>query len=403
MRILIISDLHIGIKSRSKDLCPYPEGVHKDENLLTSFFSTVKRYQEEVGGFDFLIIPGDVTNQANLIEYNCGSSFLTELINELNINKNNILFVPGNHDIDWSVIEGKTIFEEEKQFRLNHKFNTLKDEGHNFSTLACPDLVTSPYIKKWIFDDVVFFGFNSAWNDDPIEKNHYGLIQHDQIEILRKQLSETNFTNKLKFFLVHHHLHQFPNPDPAWRDISIMQNAQPLLELLTEYEFNFVIHGHRHQPNFHSTTINQSKIINILCSGSYSCEIPTSIAGFIGNVFHILEIDDIKKCNGRILSYAYNTREGWKESRETDGIEHLNPFGNEHSYDQLLDNCKFAISECFKTSHYMTFSELISIIPDLKYLQLTQQKKLYSNLEIDCNAKITTDASKEVIFIKLKK
>lgn len=403
MRILVLSDLHIGNKSRSKELCPYPEGVYKDGNLVSSFISVAKQYQKEAGNFEFLIIAGDITNQSNLIEYDCGSKFLNKLVTELKIDLSKVIFVPGNHDVDWSVLEGKTIYTDEKPLRRSHKYNTLKDTNHIFSALACPDLVTAPYIKKWVYDDVVYFGFNSAWHDDVIEEHHFGLILPEQIEELRRQFVETNFSNKLKIFLVHHHLHQFSNPHPSWRDISTMQNAQPLLELLTEFEFNFVIHGHRHQPNFHSTTINNSKNINILCSGSYCCEIPTSVAGHIGNVFHIIEFDDIPKCQGRILSYAYNPRDGWTESRDHDGINHLNPFGNELTYDELLKKCTDSINMHFQASTYMLCSDLTEKIPDLKYLQLTQQKKLFAQLENDCNAKKGTDTLQEVFFIKLTK
>lgn len=401
MRILVLSDLHIGNKSRSKELCPYPEGVYKDDKLVSDFILKAKEYQNEVGNFDFLIIPGDITNQSNLIEYDCGSKFLSKLVEELQIDKSKVLFVPGNHDIDWSVLEGKTIMAEEKLLRRTHKYNTLKDSSHLFSALACPDLVTAPFIKKWEYDNVVYFGFNSSWHDDAIEEKHFGLILPDQINDLRKKIEETDFTDKLKIFIIHHHLHQFPNPDPTWRDISIIQNAQTLLELLTEFEFNFVIHGHRHQPNFHSTSINKSKIINILCSGSYCCEMPTSIAGHIGNVFHILEIDNIQKCQGRILSYAYNPRDGWSEARDHDGIDHLNPFGNELTYDELLKNCTIEITQHFQTSSFILYSKLIAKIPDLKYLQLTQQKKLFEQLEIDCNLKKAVDSSQEVILINL--
>jgi predicted phosphodiesterase len=402
MKILVLSDLHIGNKARAKELCPYPEGTHKDDNLVSAFITTAKEYQKQNGNFDYLVMPGDITNQANLAEYDCGEKFLIKILSELSIEKEKVIFVPGNHDVDWSVLEGKTIYETEKPFRRSHKYNTLRDAMHVWSTFAAPELVQEPYIKKWEFKDAVFFGFNSSWHDDSIEEKHYGLIQQEQITQLRTQFEQTDL-NKLRIFVVHHHLHQFPNPHPAWRDISIMQNAQPLLELLTEFGFNFVIHGHRHEPNFLSTTINGSKSINILCAGSYCCEVPTSIAGHIGNLFHILEIDDKDKCKGRVISYAYNSRDGWSESREHDGIDYENPFGSEISYDELLKKCSDNINESFKTAHYVLYSSLIAEIPDLKYLQLNQQKKLFEELEKTCGLRKTVDSQKEVMLIKLTK
>jgi predicted phosphodiesterase len=399
MRFLILSDLHIGTKARAKELCPYPEGLHKDNALVSLFITKAKEYQSSKGDFDYLIIPGDVTNQSNLVEYDCGSKFLEKILKELSIDRSKIIFVPGNHDIDWSVLEGKTIYPEEKPLRRSHKYNTLKDDKHVFSSLASPELVSEPFIKKWEFADVVFFGFNSAWHDDSIEEKHYGLIQKEQIDKLRELFNNTDL-NKLKFFVVHHHLHQFENPHRDWRDISIMQNAQPLLELLTEFEFDFVIHGHRHVPNFLSININHSKVINVLCAGSYCCEVPASIAGHIGNLFHVVEIDDPKECKGKIYSFAYNPREGWVESREHDGIAYENPFGSQITFDDMLKQCTKELQAAFAAGKYVLCSELKVKIPDLNYLQLSQQKKLFGQLEKDCNAKKTIDTEKEVLFIK---
>ncbi|MDQ3190588.1 MAG: metallophosphoesterase [Bacteroidota bacterium] len=400
MRILILSDLHIGNKARSRELCPYPEGTHKDDNLVSTFIVKAQEYQKINGPFDFIIIPGDITNQSNLIEYDCGSKFITKILSKLSLTQDKVIFVPGNHDVDWSVLEGKTISVEEKPFRRSHKYNTLKDSTHLFSSLASADLVNEPFIKKWEFPNVVYFGFNSSWHDDAFEDNHFGLIDGEHIKHLRTQFEKTDL-NKLRIFVVHHHLHQFQNPHPSWRDISIMQNAQPLLELLTEFEFNFVIHGHRHQPNFLSLSINRSKVLNILSAGSYCCEIPTSVAGHIGNLFHVLEIDNLAKCNGRILSWAYNSHDGWVESREHDGILHENPFGNEIAYDDLYKACLEHIVKYFETNKHILYSHLVDKIPDLKYLQLNLQEKLFRKLETELNVRKTVDSAKEIFFIKL--
>jgi len=56
------------MKSRSKDLCPYDGSQYKDENLVSSFVELAKKEQKQKGVYDFLIIPGDITNNSNLID-----------------------------------------------------------------------------------------------------------------------------------------------------------------------------------------------------------------------------------------------------------------------------------------------------------------------------------------------
>lgn len=401
MRLLIISDLHIGEKARTKELCPYPSGDHKDDQLVNSFLKIAKEDQAKKGKYDYLIIPGDITNKSNLIEYDCGTKFLDKLSKELEIEITNIIFVPGNHDVDWSVLEG--VPELEKSYRTRHKYNTLKDSNHIFSKLMGPMLAEDPYIKKWEFPNVVFFGFNSSWHDDSIHDTHYGLIQTAQINALRDSLVKTDL-NKLKIFVVHHHLHQFVNPLPKWIDVSIMQNAQPLINLLSEFSFNFVIHGHRHTPHFTTTKIENFNPINILCSGSYSCEVPTEIAGFVGNIFHIIETDEYTpyKCKGRVISMAYDSRNGWINSKEQYGIDYINPFGNEIGLDILTKNCSEELTKELSSSEISYFSKLQENNPELKYLPLHSRGKLIQDLAITCNV-TTATTSDDLIFIKNKK
>ena len=400
MKFLIISDLHIGIKARSKELCPYPDGSYKDDQLVDSFLTYASNYIKNFGDFDFLIIPGDITNNSNLIEYDCGSKFLTKITKELNIDISKVIFVPGNHDVDWSILTG--IPEEEKEFRRPHKYNTLKDISHVFSNFCVPDLLLAPYLKVWEFDDVVFFGFNSSWHDDAFQKNHYGLITLEQIQQLKEVFDKTDM-NKLKIFVVHHHLHQFDNPHPDWIDVSIMQNGQSLINLLSEYSFNFVLHGHRHLPNFLSTQIENFNPINILCSGSYSCEVPTEIAGYVGNLFHVLEIDSFTKdnCKGRVLSLAYDHRKGWIESADNHGIGHISPFGNEMALNRLIDDCSNHITEILKKEPMVSYSQLVGKISDLAYLPAHSKDKLLKELKSKCNVSIAKTED-DLLFI-LKK
>lgn len=244
-------------------------------------------------------------------------------------------------------------------------------------------------------------GYNSSSHDDPLSKNHYGIIEKEHIDLIEEILRSADLENKLKVFVIHHHVYQYPNPHPKWVDISCLQNSQPLIELLSKYSFNLVIHGHRHVPYFLSTQINNFPTINLFCAGSLSCEVHPEIAGSVGNLFHIFEIDDKIKCKGRVLSKAYHATEyKWIDSKENFGIEYKNPFGCEVSYKEVLALCSKKIEEDLKTRETIEYTSFFDSIPDLMYIHNTTHRELIKELEIKHNLKASTFGDKELIFIK---
>lgn len=399
MNILVISDLHTGVKAFPKELSPYPrKNIFADEDAINRLIEFLKDYKSSKGSIDYLVLPGDITHQSNLIEYHLGGEFIKNIVSILSLDESKIIFTPGNHDVDWSVFSG--IEEEEKNWRRAHKYNTLVDSRHLFSKITHSKLLETPFFTKWEFDDVIFFGFNSSWHDDSIQEKHYGFIEISHIEQLKLELESTDL-KKLKIFVTHHHLHQFDNPHPKWIDVSAMQNAQSLLNLLSEYSFQFVIHGHRHVPYFLTTSIANFSPINILCSGSFSCEVPAQIAGYVGNMFHIIEFDEYSEnvCKGQIVSLAYDNRTGWIQSKSNHGIDYLNPFGTTVKLEILLAQCETELNSLLETKSVVKFDELKLKIPDLAYLPLHSLISLLDQLQSICSC-MKGSTGEGIIFIK---
>jgi len=383
MKILVVSDLHIGEVVRTKELCPYPKSadLKNDEKLVDTFIEKCIKNIEASGDFDYLVIPGDITNLSNLIEYKYGEKFLNKIIKSLKIPLDNVIFVPGNHDIDWSVLKG--IHDEEKELRSSHKYNTLKDNRHSFSKLVGIELMEEPYIKVWEFDDLVFVGFNSSWHDDSQNENHYGLISVKQLEELKKTLE--SLPNDIpRVFIVHHHLLQLKNIIPDWVDLSTMQNGQELFNLLSEFSINFLIHGHRHVPNFSSFQNANFNHINLLCAGSFSREIPGEIAGLATNNFHIIEFDNFTdmKSKGKVISYAFDRIKYWIECKsDKHQIDFINPFGNTESIDAISQKVFVFIKlKCIKKPNFY-YLDLLNQFPELEYLTIDSKKQLIKRIK----------------------
>lgn len=404
MKILVISDLHIGDVVRTKELCPYPESadLKNDEKLVDTFIEICIESIKNSGDFDYLVIPGDITNLSNLIEYKFGEIFLNKISRGLNIPLNKVIFVPGNHDIDWSVLNG--IHDDEKKLRSSHKYNTLKDERHSFSKLTGVELMEDPYIKVWEFNDIVFVGFNSSWHDDSQKENHYGLISEKQLDELRKKL-ESLPSNLPRVFIVHHHLLQLKNIIPDWIDLSTMQNGQDLFNLLSEFSINFLIHGHRHVPNFSCFKNGSFNHINLLCAGSFSREIPGEIAGLVTNNFHIVDFEnfDDLKSKGKVFSYAYDSRKHWIECKtDKHQIDFVNPFGNTESIDDISNKVFKFIKSKLITKPIIYDSDIYDHYSELEYLTIDSKKELIKRIQLEFGFEIANLDKGGIIFINKK-
>src|ERR1022692_3586827 len=71
------------------------------QGCLPPHFQTVSKRLKA----DYLILPGDMTHSARPEEVQIASEFIGKACAALSVNPNNIVFVPGNHDVDWSVFD----------------------------------------------------------------------------------------------------------------------------------------------------------------------------------------------------------------------------------------------------------------------------------------------------------
>ena len=74
-------------------------------------------------------------------------------------------------------------------------------------------------------------------------------------------------------------------------DFSLMTNAEDLLSLLHRYQFDFLIHGHKHNPRFLVHCSPSYSHLPILGSGSFSVLIDTLNSGKVDNMFHIVSVN----------------------------------------------------------------------------------------------------------------
>ena len=102
MRIALISDIHFGKFSRSKDFCVPGDYSLSDEIGGRSLKKELinKLIEEQVM---FLIIAGDLTSIGCPDEFYYCIETIKEIAKESKIDLNNVILCLGNHDIDWKI------------------------------------------------------------------------------------------------------------------------------------------------------------------------------------------------------------------------------------------------------------------------------------------------------------
>ena len=381
-RIALISDLHVGQGARCEDLYVAPENDVTagrpvlDKNFLSSFSTVAASLRADHGEIDFLCVTGDITNEARPEEFRHASSAILKIAASLGLCEDQILFVPGNHDVNWPIL----------QLGSDSLYRTMRyapiQEGHLFKTrndqlLSGGNLFDEPYCGIWDLARVTVIAFNTAEHDGPkpIEGEHYGRISLSAFDHAHAYLSHADTPNdKLRVCLIHHHPKLYQEVREHWPDFSALSNAENLLKLLDEFRFDLVVHGHRHFPNVSTSAGDNAHPVTIIGCGSFSARLDSKWFGSVTNHFHIVDVDRVSdvaqgaRSQGYVRSWSYDLKKrGWFASHERTGIRHIRPFGAHAAYGALLASTTRAVVACMKVSTACEVRELFEYEAALQY------------------------------------
>lgn len=360
--LAVLSDLKIGKGARSLDLCPTSDNNAIDSNYIEKFknFITAKKISA-----DYMLICGDISNQAEDKELQHASDIIIDLADFMNIDIKNVVFAPGDSDIAWN---SKDSASKNKIF-TDTKFvfsNILMNSG--FGAYQ-----SSPHFSVWDYPDMIIIGYNSSWGDNRDIAEKSGHIANEHISEIENFLKSITLPiEKLKIFLVHHHPIQYTNPANDDEDLLVMRNAPKLLDLLQRQQFDILIHGHLHRPYFDTLIRNSGFPLSILSAGSFSAMLDTSLAGHVNNQFHLVKVDgrdaDTGSIYGFIENYTYLSGDGWQESKRGNGIHFKIPFGPYVQPNIIKNDVSRIIQTHLKTRDYTIWSDIVKELPHLLYI-----------------------------------
>jgi len=279
MNILHLSDLHFGTRSDAENWY---------SQLADDLFHELKCTQ-----LDLLILSGDVANRAIPEEYAAAECFLRSLCREFNLSSEQMVIVPGNHDVNWSIAKrAYTPMRREEYMDLLGE-NGAPDENYaidkgefvevqdpkkykerfkSFSTFYST-ITGSPYpldyeeqaiLHHFPTRNLLVLGLNSAWQLD----HHYRSRASIHPNALSGVLTDIRqnpqvYGQCLKFAVWHHPLHNAG--DDHISDMSFMQR-------LAQAGFCAAFHGHVHKAHadLYRYDINISgRRANIICAGTF--------------------------------------------------------------------------------------------------------------------------------------
>lgn len=296
--ILHISDIHFG-----NDFgFPLTTSMKSGSNLI----DTIKKYFDfknkiEIG---LVVVSGDITSRGDMgVLQGPASDFLKKLCKVINIGSNQVVIVPGNHDIPLKDANFHD-YNHENSFKL-----FLKEfYGESKEINGYEKFITKDGLK------IDILRINSARLRNKAESN-FGYVGWDDYRYMIEENKKEE--DAIKIAVLHHHLIPVPNEEPIdseypYGSISVTLDAGKVIEGLHHYDFDIVLHGHQHLPGLNKisrgilngSNISLDKGLFMSGAGSSGAKVERLTGQLRDNSFSILSLSET---NLKIETVQYNS------------------------------------------------------------------------------------------------
>lgn len=253
---LHLSDMHFVVK----------EDSFESQLIYATLLEDLKHIKERI---DLVFVTGDIAFSGRVDEYALASKFFDSVLKILNLKKDNVYFVPGNHDIQRSVsanyvskmlagiksekevskILGNKELRELFLKRLNNYYDFV---GNNAFPIEKSELSYTKNIKINGID-VAIVGLNSAWGSTSSEEKGNIILGERQVLEAYSKIK----TPQLTITLLHHPIYYFTDED-VFRVQSVIHNRS-----------DFVLHGHIHNREIITKRMPDSVVHYLVAGASY--------------------------------------------------------------------------------------------------------------------------------------
>lgn len=291
------------------------------ESLITDIRNRCKEGLQP----EFIVFSGDVAYHGRDDEYQFAvEHFFEPLLKATNLSQQDLFLVPGNHDVDWEIIEllspelAKYLDNREKvnnllgsekrreiifQSMANYRKFIYDFFGQSWNPQDDPLYACSrTFIQKGSNRRVAILGINSAWSSGFFKGvlGEYGqlLVGERQVADAIAKSSDTDFS----IAVIHHPF--------GW----LKEFDRIAVESRLREKCEFILHGHLHSSGFVSEFTLEGGTVTIPCGAAYyRRDYPDG--------YNFVQLD-IEKKSGVIWLWRYADRHRkWIKDIETTGEE----------------------------------------------------------------------------------
>lgn len=235
--IVFISDIHY---SKDREKSQFQEN---DENEYyqkwENYVLGIEKLQDTK--VKYLVISGDLAESARRKEYIVLEKILNRFCDKFSISKNNVLLIPGNHDINRSELESycdkNDIDELEAEKYYEVKLGNYLEFYERFKEKKNVDISRSILDTIYIEEEnILILGINSL-----AKESHLNNVGYVDLTKLDKEIQEYLGDDKNIFVVTHHSF-----TDTRERELASIKNVDTLRDALGLKRINTFIYGHHH-------------------------------------------------------------------------------------------------------------------------------------------------------------
>ncbi len=278
--VLHISDLHVSEEDYGHRLDVGARSLNRDNYKLSRLLKADLEQMGLLGRVNGLVVTGDIVkNGAIAAQYERARDVMQEIVDDLGLGIEQVLVVPGNHDLDWHPASLDT--------NLNESGASLQNFRSFCEKLGLP--AEFPLVRRFTAKEssIIIAGLNS----DAVESEHQagiGLVSLEEMDELERELERQDIRTPL-WLAFHHHVFPISTPSRSAieaRRITVMANAAQVQNVAGTLGAELLLHGHEHQPNITSASrwpaYEGSKTDGVLCIGAGSAGARQGLLGNIG-------------------------------------------------------------------------------------------------------------------------
>jgi len=244
-----------------------------------------------------IILSGDIANKSTPEEYKAAHLFLDNLRQEFQLQPQQIVIVPGNHDLNWGLAEEAYRLERRKSYQGELQEGCFIDKGdiievrdeaqyqqrfahfRDFYQAIKGEPYPLEYEQQGILhhfpeQNLLILGLNSAWQLDHHYKSRASIHPAALSTALTQIRQNPAYSSCLKIVVWHHPFNS------AFED-RITDHG--FMEQLAKANFRFALHGHIHKAEnslYRYDLSTAGRKLDIVCAGTFGAPIRDWVPGY---------------------------------------------------------------------------------------------------------------------------